>query len=206
MPVPIPALLGHADDLGVLALEDLGDVVPRGYPAVLGGPLAATGMAYTMVVGDLANELQDVGVDGEKMEAVAMVAGIPIAANTNINRVNAPVLFAERYLANTLSTASDADNDTSEPQQIVITLNGANDKPVIEAGSDLIDDPLVEIQTDKTTVEIPSPAAGTVALGALGAVLLLPAGVASASSVALGLGLVAVVFTILNIFLESIGS
>jgi aminoglycoside/choline kinase family phosphotransferase len=26
MPVPIPSLLGHADDLGVLALEDLGDV------------------------------------------------------------------------------------------------------------------------------------------------------------------------------------
>ena len=26
MPVPIPAILGHADDLGVLALEDLGDV------------------------------------------------------------------------------------------------------------------------------------------------------------------------------------
>ncbi len=26
MPVPIPALLGHADDLGILALEDLGDV------------------------------------------------------------------------------------------------------------------------------------------------------------------------------------
>src|SRR3954454_2567074 len=26
MPVPIPAVLGHADDLGVLALEDLGDV------------------------------------------------------------------------------------------------------------------------------------------------------------------------------------
>src|SRR5690606_19527950 len=26
MPVPIPALLGHADDLAVLALEDLGDV------------------------------------------------------------------------------------------------------------------------------------------------------------------------------------
>jgi aminoglycoside/choline kinase family phosphotransferase len=26
MPVPIPALLGHADDLGVLALQDLGDV------------------------------------------------------------------------------------------------------------------------------------------------------------------------------------
>jgi aminoglycoside/choline kinase family phosphotransferase len=26
MPVPVPALLGHADDLGVLALEDLGDV------------------------------------------------------------------------------------------------------------------------------------------------------------------------------------
>jgi N-acetylmuramate 1-kinase len=26
MPVPIPALLGHAGDLGVLALEDLGDV------------------------------------------------------------------------------------------------------------------------------------------------------------------------------------
>jgi aminoglycoside/choline kinase family phosphotransferase len=26
MPVPIPALLGHAEDLGILALEDLGDV------------------------------------------------------------------------------------------------------------------------------------------------------------------------------------
>src|SRR5437870_3575434 len=26
MPVPVPRLLGHADDLGVLALEDLGDV------------------------------------------------------------------------------------------------------------------------------------------------------------------------------------
>ena len=26
MPVPIPKVLGHADDLGVLALEDLGDV------------------------------------------------------------------------------------------------------------------------------------------------------------------------------------
>ena len=26
MPVPIPAILGHADDLGVLALQDLGDV------------------------------------------------------------------------------------------------------------------------------------------------------------------------------------
>jgi aminoglycoside/choline kinase family phosphotransferase len=26
MPVPVPAVLGHADDLGVLALEDLGDV------------------------------------------------------------------------------------------------------------------------------------------------------------------------------------
>src|SRR5512138_156051 len=26
MPVPIPAVLGHAEDLGVLALEDLGDV------------------------------------------------------------------------------------------------------------------------------------------------------------------------------------
>src|SRR4029453_4702563 len=26
MPVPIPAVIGHADDLGVLALEDLGDV------------------------------------------------------------------------------------------------------------------------------------------------------------------------------------
>ena len=26
MPVPIPTVLGHADDLGVLALQDLGDV------------------------------------------------------------------------------------------------------------------------------------------------------------------------------------
>ncbi len=26
MPVPVPRILGHADDLGVLALEDLGDV------------------------------------------------------------------------------------------------------------------------------------------------------------------------------------
>jgi VCBS repeat-containing protein len=39
---------------------------------------------------------------------------------------------------------SETDNDTSEPQQIVITLNGANDKPVIEAASDLVDDTLVE--------------------------------------------------------------
>ena len=26
MPVPVPRILGHADDVGVLALEDLGDV------------------------------------------------------------------------------------------------------------------------------------------------------------------------------------
>ena len=26
MPVPIPTVLGHADELGVLALQDLGDV------------------------------------------------------------------------------------------------------------------------------------------------------------------------------------
>src|SRR5919109_1379199 len=35
---------------------------------------------------------------------------------------------------------------------------------LVEEGQDVAeDDPLVEIQTDKTTVEIPSPAAGTVA-------------------------------------------
>ena len=35
---------------------------------------------------------------------------------------------------------------------------------LVEEGQDIAeDDPLVEIQTDKTTVEIPSPAAGKVA-------------------------------------------
>ena len=38
MPVPIPAVLGHADDLGVLALEDLGDVTLQAH---LGAATAA---------------------------------------------------------------------------------------------------------------------------------------------------------------------
>jgi aminoglycoside/choline kinase family phosphotransferase len=38
MPVPIPAILGHADDIGVLALEDLGDVTLQAH---LGAATAA---------------------------------------------------------------------------------------------------------------------------------------------------------------------
>src|SRR5215212_3402266 len=38
MPVPIPAVLGHADDLGVLALQDLGDVTLQAH---LGAATAA---------------------------------------------------------------------------------------------------------------------------------------------------------------------
>jgi aminoglycoside/choline kinase family phosphotransferase len=34
MPVPIPAILGHADDLGVLALQDLGDVTLQAHLGV----------------------------------------------------------------------------------------------------------------------------------------------------------------------------
>lgn len=42
MPVPIPTLLGHADDLGVLALDDLGDVTLQ---ARLGAASAAERLA-----------------------------------------------------------------------------------------------------------------------------------------------------------------
>jgi aminoglycoside/choline kinase family phosphotransferase len=38
MPVPIPAILGHADDIGILALEDLGDVTLQAH---LGAATAA---------------------------------------------------------------------------------------------------------------------------------------------------------------------
>ena len=37
MPVPVPRILGHADDLGVLALEDLGDVTLQAHVGHRGG-------------------------------------------------------------------------------------------------------------------------------------------------------------------------
>ncbi len=39
MPVPVPRILGHADDIGVLALEDLGDVTLQAH---LGGRVPAS--------------------------------------------------------------------------------------------------------------------------------------------------------------------
>src|SRR5215467_8217 len=49
MPVPVPHILGHADDLGVLALEDLGDVTLQAH---LGTDVAAAHAAlYREAVG-----------------------------------------------------------------------------------------------------------------------------------------------------------
>ena len=50
MPVPIPEILGHAEDLGVLALQDLGDVTLQAHlgaatPARACGALPAVGRA-----------------------------------------------------------------------------------------------------------------------------------------------------------------
>ena len=37
MPVPVPTVLGHADDLGVLALQDLGDVTLQAHLGAASG-------------------------------------------------------------------------------------------------------------------------------------------------------------------------
>jgi aminoglycoside/choline kinase family phosphotransferase len=48
MPVPVPRILGHADDVGVLALEDLGDVTLQAH--VGGGPTGAHAAHYRQAV------------------------------------------------------------------------------------------------------------------------------------------------------------
>jgi hypothetical protein len=48
MPVPVPRLLGHADDLGVLALSDLGDVTLQAHLGA--GPPAAHSALYRQAV------------------------------------------------------------------------------------------------------------------------------------------------------------
>jgi hypothetical protein len=48
MPVPVPRLLGHADDLGVLALTDLGDVTLQAHLGA--GPPAAHSALYRQAV------------------------------------------------------------------------------------------------------------------------------------------------------------
>jgi aminoglycoside/choline kinase family phosphotransferase len=48
MPVPVPRILGHADDLGVLALADLGDVTLQAH--VGGGPTGAHAAHYRQAV------------------------------------------------------------------------------------------------------------------------------------------------------------
>lgn len=60
MPVPIPALLGHAEDLGVLALEDLGDVTLQ---ADLGAATAAEHAALYRQAVALIATLQRRGAD-----------------------------------------------------------------------------------------------------------------------------------------------
>ncbi len=49
MPVPVPRILGHADDLGVLALEDLGDVTLQAHLGT--GAAAAHAALYRQAVG-----------------------------------------------------------------------------------------------------------------------------------------------------------
>jgi len=49
MPVPVPRILGHADDLGVLALEDLGDVTLQAHLGT--GAAAAHAALYREAVG-----------------------------------------------------------------------------------------------------------------------------------------------------------
>ena len=49
MPVPVPAILGHGDDLGVLALEDLGDMTLQAHLGT--APAAAHAALYRQAVG-----------------------------------------------------------------------------------------------------------------------------------------------------------
>jgi hypothetical protein len=51
MPVPVPRILGHADDLGVLALEDLGDVTLQAHLGT--GAASAHAALYRQAVGFL---------------------------------------------------------------------------------------------------------------------------------------------------------
>jgi aminoglycoside/choline kinase family phosphotransferase len=48
MPVPVPRILGHADDLGILVLEDLGDVTMQAH---VGSHAAAHASLYRQAVG-----------------------------------------------------------------------------------------------------------------------------------------------------------
>jgi len=67
MPVPIPAVLGHADDLGVLALADLGDVTLQAH---LGAASAAEHAALYRQAVALIATLQRRGADLESPEYV----------------------------------------------------------------------------------------------------------------------------------------
>jgi len=65
MPVPIPAVLGHADDLGVLALADLGDVTLQAH---LGAASAADHAALYRQAVSLISTLQRRGAELESPE------------------------------------------------------------------------------------------------------------------------------------------
>ncbi|HEX6976434.1 MAG TPA: phosphotransferase [Vicinamibacterales bacterium] len=67
MPVPIPALLGHAEDLGVLALEDLGDVTLQAH---LGAATAAEHAALYRQAVALIATLQRRGAELESRDYV----------------------------------------------------------------------------------------------------------------------------------------
>jgi aminoglycoside/choline kinase family phosphotransferase len=63
MPVPVPRILGHADDLGVLAQEDLGDVTLQAHlgsaPAARHAALYRQAVAFVDVFQRRGRELQD---------------------------------------------------------------------------------------------------------------------------------------------------
>src|SRR5436190_6200664 len=65
MPVPIPAVLGHADDLGVLALADLGDVTLQAH---LGAASAADHAALYRQAVSLISTLQRRGAELESSD------------------------------------------------------------------------------------------------------------------------------------------
>lgn len=65
MPVPIPAVLGHADDVGILALEDLGDVTLQAH---LGAATAAEHAALYRQAVALIATLQRRGAELESTE------------------------------------------------------------------------------------------------------------------------------------------
>ena len=71
MPVPIPRVLGHADDIGVLALEDLGDVTLQAH---LGAATAAEHAAlYRQAVGLIAT-LQRRGAELQRPHTFRMAS------------------------------------------------------------------------------------------------------------------------------------